>query len=344
MENRIALYPVSLAHGWHDEPFDASVLPADIVAGVRIESVKDLFKKDEFDHLKGFLAKRDVDALKAVDSAIVSRYQLDAFGQGDTNAEALVRNVAACLRLIRPMQQSVAFMRGQINPDNTVNVQSFDNPPHLIHVPLVQKLFALRNTDLLRLQKVAAEFLRAMNGEFWKFRLAVASYEAGHFADYYWKGKFSLWCSALEAIYTTQPAFGKPKPFDHSGSTVGKARIKWFLGAKTPIYAPGDIQSVDRQPSITIEDILDDLYELRNSVAHGDKTPDKFFVEKRIGYGQSLNLADVLHEALSFIIRASLLRILEDKLLDHFADGPASEAYFGAQGLTRSLLPKGKTS
>jgi hypothetical protein len=50
-----------------------------------------------------------------------------------------------------------------------------------------------------------------------------------------------------------------------------------------------------------------------------------------------------LHEALSFIIRASLLKILEDGLLSHFADGPSSKEYFGAHGLVKSLLPK-KTS
>lgn len=339
----MALYPVHLAHGWHDEPFDRSVLPAEVVAGVRIEDTKGLFESDAFDHFDGFLAKRDVDALKEMDCCLVYRYNLDDFGQGDQGAEVLVRNVAACLRLIRPTQQSIAFMRGTLDAKNTVNVQSFDNPPHLTDVPLVQRLFALRNSDLRLLQKVAGEFLRAMNGEFWKFRLAVTSYEAGHFADRYWKGKFSLWCSALEAIYTTRPTFGRPKPFDHNGSKVAKARIKWFLGGKTPIYAPGDIQAVDQQPGFTVENVLDELYELRNSVAHGDRTPAKFFVEKRIAYGQSLNLVDVLHEALSFIVRASLLRILEDNLLVHFADASASEAYFGAQGLTRSLLPKSKT-
>jgi hypothetical protein len=48
----------------------------------------------------------------------------------------------------------------------------------------------------------------------------------------------------------------------------------------------------------------------------------------------------VLHEATSFIIRASLLKILEDDLLEHFANGPASDSYFGSKGLTGSMLRK----
>jgi hypothetical protein len=43
-------------------------------------------------------------------------------------------------------------------------------------------------------------------------------------------------------------------------------------------------------------------------------------------------------EAASRIVGASLLRILEENLSQYFADGPASEAFFGAQGLTKSLL------
>jgi hypothetical protein len=38
----------------------------------------------------------------------------------------------------------------------------------------------------------------------------------------------------------------------------------------------------------------------------------------------------VLNDRRGFIIRASLLRILKEKLLEHFADRAASEKYFGA--------------
>jgi hypothetical protein len=46
----------------------------------------------------------------------------------------------------------------------------------------------------------------------------------------------------------------------------------------------------------------------------------------------------VLHEAASFIIRASLRKVLRDGLLDHFAEAGPAEAYFGAQKLTRREL------
>jgi hypothetical protein len=345
MSKKIALYPITVAPDWDDEPFDSSALPIEVVPGVTVESVIDSLKKDEFEHFKGHLAKRDVEALQGMNPVIIYRYETDIYGQGQQEAEAMVRNIAACLMLIRPTDQRVGYVHGEVRSDNTFCINGFDTPPDVVSVPPVQKLFAVRNGDLQRLQRVAPDFIRGMKGEFWKFRVPVVLYESGHFGHHYWKGRFASWCSALDAVYTTQPEFDKPQPYEHSGSVVAKARIRWLLGEKTSIYAPGDIQSVDNeQPNITVGDVLDDLYELRNSVVHGDKTPDKFFVEKRIAYGQRVNLGDVLHEALSFIIRASLLKILEEDLLNHFADGPASQAYFLSHGLVKSLLPKIKTS
>ena len=112
----------------------------------------------------------------------------------------------------------------------------------------------------------------------------------------------SVWCSAIEALYTSQSA-------DHRGSLVAQERIKWFLGANSPIYELGDIQSSESRPTTTISDILSDLYELRNCVAHGDKTPDKFFQVARTDFDQNVTLAEMLNEAASRIIRGSLLHI-----------------------------------
>jgi hypothetical protein len=89
-----------------------------------------------------------------------------------------------------------------------------------------------------------------MDGEYWKFRVPVTLFNGGHFLDRQWKSRFSLWTSAIEGIYTTRDR-------EHSGSKLAKGRIKWFLGPKTPIYAPGDVKSYTAQDAPTIEDVLE---------------------------------------------------------------------------------------
>ncbi len=122
---------------------------------------------------------------------------------------------------------------------------------------------------------------------------------------------------------------------------MAKERIKWFLGAGTSIYGPGDISKLLPQPTITVGDIVDRLYEVRNFIAHGDRIPDRFFQDElRLGFNGQVNVLEVLMEACSFIIRTSLLKILREELLGHFADAASAESYFGAAGLTRSQIKK----
>jgi len=252
----------------------------------------------------------------------------------DSDSEKLVKMLAACLRLIRPMRQRALLMRGKVLAgDGSFDVMGFDIPPlHLIEMPDVQKFFHLRNQDADDLRTYAPHFLHAMRGEFWKFRMAVQFYELGHFQALDWKARYLQWCSAIESIYTSHSR-------EHQGSLVATSRIKWFLGAGTHIYAPGDISKLLKDPKITIDQIADDLYEMRNFIAHGDKIPDPYFTTTlRTGFNGPVKKTEVLLEAASFIVRTSLLKILRDGLIDHFADAGPAEAYFGAEHLTKSEL------
>lgn len=305
---------------------------AAIASDVTLEDVSPLFKKDTWNWLEGEIGKRDLDVLKSVRHALVHRYSSRLYGTGELSAN-LVRNLAACLRLIRPMRQFALVMHGPIHADGTIGIQSFDHPIHLIDIPHIQKGFSLRNRDVAELQTVATSFLTVIAGEYWKFRMPVSLYEAGHFQDRFWKSRFFLWSSAIEAIFTSQTW-----DREHSGSKVAKARVTWFLGANTKIYAPGDVPSFAPQHEPTIADVIDDLYEVRNCIAHGDKVPDRFFAQTFSGY-ENVNRLTTLEEAASFIVRASLLKILKDKLLHHFKGGPESQLYFGANGLIRSKRP-----
>jgi hypothetical protein len=340
---RFTLYPIQwLADEVDGHPFDKRQLPFDIFQGVRIEDVSQRFLKGTFDLFKARLGEEIIQKLERVRYALVHRYKPETtfvngefFGEVEQAqaSENLIRRVAACLRLIRPMRQSALFMAGSIRDDGTFDVPRFDSPPlHLIEVPDVQTLFMLRDCDAADLKTYTPEFIRAMGGQFWKFRMAIQFHELGHFQALDWKARYIMWCSAIESIYTSHA-------WEHKGSVVAKARIKWFLGENTSIYAPGDISDLLTDPHITVGQILDDLYEMRNFLAHGDRLDDRFFTDyPRSGFQGQVQRWEVLTEAASFIIRTSLLKILRDGLLHHFADAGPAEAFFATQGLTRKML------
>ena len=201
-----------------------------------------------------------VEQIQGVRYAVVHRYEPrpivvlgEVLGEQLRNSESeqLVRNLAACLRLIRPMRQSALLVRGNVrSEDSTFNVTGFDIPPlYLIEVPEVQKLFTLRNRDADDLRALAPQFLRAMAGGFWKFRMALQFHELGHFQPMDWKARFLLWCSAIESIYTSHH-------WEHQGSLVATSRIKWFLDENTNIYARGDISSLLPDTHISIGQVV----------------------------------------------------------------------------------------
>jgi hypothetical protein len=340
---RFTLYPIYwIADVADDEPFDVTGLPFDVTEDVQIEAVSDRFRQGAFDLMRRKLGEDITRIMEGVRYALVHRYdpvvnELDSqAGDADNSksSEDLVRLVAACLRLIRPMRQHALLMRGLIHDeDGTFDVKSFDVPTlHIQEVPVVQRLFKLRNQDTNDLRGYAPDFLRAMRGDFWKFRMAVQFHELGHFQSLDWKARYSLWCSAIESIYTSHS-------WEHQGSLVAISRIKWFIGENTSIYAPGDLTEWETDPNVSIRDIVNALYTVRNLLAHGDRIPDFYFkTTRRTGLNSEIVILDVLLEAASFIIRSSLLRILRQGLLDHFADSDHADAYFGAQGLTRTTL------
>jgi hypothetical protein len=335
MPNKVSLYPIyALARAGEERPFDLTVLPFRIMQGVTVENISAMLAPDTFAWLQGEIGRHDLADVENVRYAIVHRYETEDRAEGsnaDIQSEQLLRNIAVCLRIIRPMRQIALLMRGELQENGTLNLGHLDHPINLLELPEVQKLFHLRNADLELLRALTPYFLQGMHGEFWKFKMAVQFYEAGYFDHWFWKARYSLWCSGMEALFTSQ---GR----EHMGSLVAKARIRWFLGSDTPIYDPGDIPRYLRQPPFNVGSVINDAYTLRNAIAHGDRTPNEFFRNGRQGVSGQLNRADVMLEAVSFVLRKSLLRILQDGLLNNFADNTASIAYFSAAGLTLSQL------
>jgi len=334
---RFTLYPIYWVADPHldPEPFDHNLLPFDITENARIESLAGRFRPDTF--------ALGADRHGTVQYALVHRYDPQpVFANGEyvgdaqfsQQSETLVRELMACLRLVRPMRATALVMRGSVrDEDETFDVTGYDVPPlHMLEVPEVQKLFKLRNQDCHDLRQYAPEFLRAMREGVWKFKMAVQFHELGHFQCLDWKARCLLWSSAIESVFTTNSR-------EHQGTTVATERIKWFLGDNTSIYAPDDLTEFVADPEITIGDILHALYNVRNHLAHGDRIPDFYFLQTaRDGLNGGVVARDVVLEAASFIIRSSLLKILREGLTRHFIDASAAESYFDANNLTNSQI------
>jgi hypothetical protein len=90
-----------------------------------------------------------------------------------------------------------------------------------------------------------------------------------------------------------------------------------------------------------VGDVIREVYCLRNHIAHGDKVPDCYFLHPgRDDFDGQIPRWAMLVEAISFIVRQSLLTILKQGIVSHFEDGPSSQHYFAAHKLTKKDLGK----
>jgi hypothetical protein len=350
---KFSFYPIEKVEygshrgGAHDDDFDASILPLQLMDRLTIEDISGLIPPEEFETYKASIGSWAYDKLDYFKYAIVHRYpeyETDSVtgkyivGPHATHASwQIVRSASAVLRLLRPTTQYLGLFHGEVREDGMFTRIGFDSPMDFVNNPVNQRNFGFRTRDAQDLKTYLPLFLSAMEGPFWKFRMAVQMHESAFFQNDEWRAKFFLYTTAVESLFTTQS-----KRAQHSGSLVATERIKFFLGANTTIYPPGELTSAYPPSCLTVADVVNEIYCLRNHIAHGDRTPT--YYSEATGrpeiFGGNLTKYDTLLEAISFIIRHSLLKILRDNLLDRFGDASSSETYFDSYGLTKDALKK----
>lgn len=334
--NLHAVYGLARAHFPGEDQFTLS-LPVEITEGVTLENVSALISPDSFDGVRKRIGTDATDRLEGVHHALVHRYEpmfmldenkkeLITHEMQDHASEQRVSIIRALLRLIRPTREELQNMHGNVRHDGSLDVMGFEHPARIFEVPQNQKLFSIRNEDVEALIALSPTFLKAMREDYWEIRMAVQFHDQGHHQVYYPKARYLLWMAAIEGLYTS---------VDEQGSKLAKARIRWFLGDKTSIYPKGELHDLNREPHITVGDILDDLYLMRNCISHGDRLDDRYFAIARDDLAEGLPLFGVLTEGASFIIRHSLLKILRAGLIEHFKGPAESSAYFAANGYSK---------
>jgi hypothetical protein len=104
------------------------------------------------------------------------------------------------------------------------------------------------------------------------------------------------------------------------------SRVGGFLGVESYVFPP--VTSLNIRPTTVVGDVLNDLYEFRNIIAHGQEIPETPYRQKsdlmstggqRINY-EDYHRAELLLESGLFMLTASLRRIFVEKLFDEVKD------------------------
>jgi hypothetical protein len=314
-----------------EQKFDLAQLPFKVLPAVEVADVSQLLPPSMFAPLATEVGRYRMRFFDGdVKHAFVHRYEehpdasrLEECARLAKRNDELLNEVFACSRIVRPTRRH-GSVTGYLRPDGTVDQRGSTFPDNALDVPEALKLFAFRNKDLEELRGLIGPFLKAMHGEYWSFRMAVQYYYMGYEVND-WKGRYLYWgSSALHALYSP-----------NSEKLV--RRMKGFLGENTLIYPPGEHPEFEFiQPNpMTVGEVVDDINCVRNRIAHGERVPDGYFAENagRDGLNGRVNHLTVLDDALAFVVRETLRRILAQNLIDGFTSRRAVSHFWKNRGL-----------
>jgi hypothetical protein len=301
-----------------------------------IEDVSQVIAPDAFSLWKSecFLSRDTARDLEGTTYAIVRRYSTETERDVklDSYSAEIVDMAVACLSLIRPTRRSRAgWVTGSLTANGVFVPQSF-RTTNVVEVPEVQKPFTIRNQDIDLLRSLLPEFIQLyqrdetgqLKDEYEPIRMAVQLYDQAYEIPH-WKARHILWWAAIESLYGNNEVAVSARIYAFFGNkdlSVGLQRSIYDMGDIPPCFTP--LPNQDHK----LGEVVPLIYRVRNESAHGQKVPDPRFAHVSHPLDCSVCLLDVLAEAVTFIIRKTVIEILRHGLREKFKDRNAREEFW----------------
>lgn len=329
---KITVTPVSgLPDPFLDEgEFNSQDLPFEVGPGVYLADISEQMKEADYSlWAREYLSTSDVKKIRAWHYALVNYYNEEEYAhtQVQESSRELVHRVFLGLRIVRPSWVPYQYLHAQVRSDGSFDPSGFSQAQQRLTVPFCDSLTPVRRKDAELLKAIVPVLLRAYETDCEPVKRAIRILELGYISEFP-DVKQLMWVTGLDALFTSTKNWG---------ASLAIRRIEHFLGPETPIYEQADFPSYVLVPTLSVKEVLPDIYRMRNKFAHGEWVPNEYL--KRGGYsgkaGEALSYADVLLEATSIVFRLALTKILKHSLLDTFGTKDELDWYFSRFGLVR---------
>lgn len=315
---------------------DLSGGPVSLSSGFSIRDVTGLLTSETFGIFRRTLSEEDLENLLAWDLCVVHEFSSDlVLGKEELASEYLMRFVVAAMRWLQPTETTDTwFVQGFLSPQGAIKVPSFSaqssaaiTAPQFSarrqHIFLEDfekrgsladpRAFAGVASFLPGFERIVRDMSTGQDSYIPIIMATRLSEQA--YLDFDPRLRLLKRVMALEALFSSDTTYGK-------NSLV--PRVQKFIGSSTPIYPSGGAP-------YTVATTISDLLTLRNKFAHGDVVPPAFLTTPPDPSVSSTNVksyADVLREVSTVLVRACMLRILRDGLVETFSDKTKMEALF----------------
>jgi hypothetical protein len=262
--------------------------------------------------VKGFISEREREEL------VNSRYWLCAAKQydqffGDTGDDLYdaAYHAAMALQIICPTGAKHVFLKFKETSEGWDNIGS--NHPKELCSTLLGRITYLEHQDLGIFDAVYGGIQRAFSEKIVRIQNPILLLEHGMQIGNVHLGSL-MFVMALDMLFMA----GEISPF--------MQRLGGFLGPNSLIF-PAD-SLMNRQPDTTVSEVLNDLYDLRNVIAHGQEIPKHPYREKHnlISTGglcinpDDYYYAELILESGLFMLTTALRRVFTENLVADVAD------------------------
>lgn len=266
--------------------------------------------------------------IKDWSTCLVHRYTApSSIGEAENQSSNFLSYIIAHLRLLAPNRTSrTDELRLEATPSGALDAFSCSKSPFWPQIHLANCERAIIGVTIEHLNKLKmwmpwiSQFCTNWSKYYplWisinfceKFYLEYESFRARHL--------FRV--MAIEALLCSDGDYGRQ---------ALKSKLPKLLGWHSDLYDGYHNKLIGYYaPKLMLSDqLIDDVYGLRNKVAHGDQIPSDWTTPCRGGFDAQLSYADVLCEAAGSMLRLIWLRIMSDGLQDIFADKKRMNKFF----------------
>ena len=295
-------------------PVSGTHQPYTFAEGLSIERLPNILWDKAI--VKGFISDGERRSLERAEYWLCARKEVEHV-YAPTIGDDLMEKVtygAWALQIICPIGASHIFLLFHDSPEGYDNIGSRHGRPLLN--TLMGRLASREDIGLARyFDAVYSGINRAFSEKIIRIVNPVMLLEHSMQAD-------NLYISTLLSVMALDMLFmaGQIKPF--------VARLNGFLGFSTHVLPVDSIYKC--QPTPTVGEVVSDVYDFRNVIAHGQripKTPYRQPYDLRCTDGQKItddqqpyHYAELMQEAARFLLTSSLLKIFSDNLVDLLQD------------------------
>jgi hypothetical protein len=302
------------------DDFGSKDLPFEICPNVFLADIRNQMKDLDLTLWgREYLSKHDIEKIQGWECALVHHYDEEEYfhTEAEQRSRELLSKVFIGLRIVRPSRIPYQYLHARVQSNGALDPSAFSRAEVPLTVLPCDTWTPIRRKDADLLKAIAPTLLKAYAINCQPVKRAMRILETGYVSPFV-DVKQLMWVTGLESLFTSTT---------YNGASVAMNRIRRFLGSKTQIYEQTDFPVTMSLPSLTLKNVLGDIYRVRNRLAHGEWVPEEFL--KRPGYaGGPKSYADVLVEATGVVLRLALIKILNESLLETFGDKDKLDRYF----------------